>query len=165
MGFFTPSSRSPYNNAHRPSSWHPSSSSRPSSWHYPSHSRPSSGHSTPRSYHSSYYKRSPRPSYIQQLLRKLKQLLRELYEYARRHPLKLAMSVIVPLLSTGVFAEAAHRFGLSLPAVVMSALGGPPAGASRVRGGGGYYGSRGYGSDGGEGLDLKSFLSLVRMFA
>lgn len=64
--------------------------------------------------------------------------------YARRHPIKIFLFVIMPLISGGVLAGFAKQFGIRLPSFLMG-----KAGASHMRGG--YYGSEGYGG-GMEGL-------------
>lgn len=91
---------------------------------------------------SSHYKRRPRDGYIAYLLHRLQRMVRELWHYARRHPVKAFFAVIVPLLSAG---GAVHgllkQFGVRLPMM---------DGAAR-RGGGGYYGSSGYSSSSGLG--------------
>lgn len=116
MGWFTPSSRSHSSN------------------HRPTYSRAGSTFSS-RS--SSYYKRRPRDGYIQRLLHKLKHLIREVMAYARRHPYKVFLLVIMPLISGGVLHSIARQFGIRLPDFLK--------GSAATRGGGGYYGSQGYG--------------------
>ncbi|CAD0093729.1 unnamed protein product [Aureobasidium mustum] len=84
---------------------------------------------------SSYYKRRPRDGYIQSLIHKLKRLIRDLWEYAQRHPFKAFMAVVVPLISAGgALHELLKQFGVKMPILFDS-------GAGR----GGYYGSSGYG--------------------
>ncbi|KAG9562523.1 hypothetical protein KCU77_g3169, partial [Aureobasidium melanogenum] len=84
---------------------------------------------------SSYYKRRPRDGYIQSLLHKLKRLIRDLWEYAQRHPFKAFMAVVVPLISAGgALHSLLKQFGVRLPVMF-------DAGVGR----GGYYGSAGYG--------------------
>ncbi|KAK0659329.1 hypothetical protein DIS24_g4088 [Lasiodiplodia hormozganensis] len=148
MGWFGPS-RSPYSsgNYYSKSTW-----GRPAST-YSSHS---------------YYKRRPRDGYINRLLYKLKQLLRELYDYARRHPAKLFFMVIMPLLSSGALHGILRQFGISLPRALNTALGGAPMGGGYGARSysGGYYGSSGYGHDygrGSEGLNLGSLMSLASL--
>ena len=94
---------------------------------------------------SSYYRRSPRQGYISYLYHKLQRMLRELWYYARRHPMKAFFAVIVPLLSAGGAIHGLMRqFGVRVP--------GLDGGARRM--GGGYYGSAGYGSGRGGGGGL-----------
>lgn len=56
-------------------------------------------------------------------LRKLKRLLRDLVYYAKRHPLKVFMLVIMPLVTTGALTALLARLGLRLPPVVERMLG------------------------------------------
>jgi hypothetical protein len=70
-------------------------------------------------------------------------MLRELWYYARRHPMKAFFAVIVPLLSAGgAIHGLMKQFGVRVP--------GMDGGSRRM--GGGYYGSSGYGGGGGGGL-------------
>jgi len=114
-----------------------------------SHSKPgyarSSGGSSSSSHRgssSSRYKRSPRDGYIQAMVRKFKRMLHQLYEYARRHPYKIFFMVIMPLISGGALHKMARQFGVSLPDFLKGNA------AHSSRGGGGYYGSEGYGHGG-----------------
>jgi len=119
-----------------------------------SHRRPSSSRFSTSSRHSSdygrsgssFYKRRPRDGFINRLLYKLKHLIRELWYYARRNPLKVFAFVIMPLISGGVLASFARQFGIQLPSFLMGSAGGSATGL-----GGGYYGSAGYGGDFGGG--------------
>jgi hypothetical protein len=90
---------------------------------------------------SSHYKRRPRDGYISYLVHRLQRLLRELWQYFRRHPVKAFFAVIVPLISAGgAVGGLLKAMGFRIPPGVSSVFGG-----STNRGGGGYYGSRGYG--------------------
>ncbi|OQO13146.1 hypothetical protein B0A48_02610 [Cryoendolithus antarcticus] len=90
---------------------------------------------------SSYYKRRPRDGYVSMLIHKLQRMIKELWYYARRHPVKAFFAVVVPLLSAGgAVGGLLKGFGVHLP----SALG--AMGGQASRGGGGYYGSSGYGA-------------------
>ncbi|KAB5580009.1 hypothetical protein GE09DRAFT_1254311 [Coniochaeta sp. 2T2.1] len=71
----------------------------------------------------SYYKRSPRPSFIQRSLKQVKRLLRDLVYYAKRHPLKVFALVIMPLVTGGFLTALLARFGLRLPAGLERMLG------------------------------------------
>jgi hypothetical protein len=87
---------------------------------------------------SSYYKRRPRDGYISYLIHKLQRMIKELWYYARRHPIKAFFAVIVPLLSAGGAIHGLMRqFGMRMP----FGLDG-----KTTRMGGGYYGSAGYNS-------------------
>jgi hypothetical protein len=70
-------------------------------------------------------------------------MVKELWTYARRHPVKAFFAIIVPMLSAGgAIGGLLKGFGIRMPAGLDSFGGG-----SR-RGGGGYYGSEGYSSGG-----------------
>ena len=74
-------------------------------------------------------------------MHKLQRMIKELWTYARRHPVKAFFAVVVPLLSAGgAIGGLLKSFGIRMP------LG---MGGSSRGGGGGYYGSRGYGGDSG----------------
>lgn len=65
---------------------------------------------------SSAYKRSPRQGYINYLFHKLQRMLRELWYYARKHPLKAFFAVVVPLLSAGgAIHGLMKQFGVRVP--------------------------------------------------
>ncbi|KAI2619299.1 hypothetical protein GGR54DRAFT_138540 [Hypoxylon sp. NC1633] len=86
------------------------------------------GNSSTRSFFSlgrsnSYYRRQPRSSFVQRTLKKLKRLLRDLMYYAKRHPLKVFMLVIMPLITGGALTALLARFGLRLPPSVERMLG------------------------------------------
>ncbi|KAK3329787.1 hypothetical protein B0H66DRAFT_37822 [Apodospora peruviana] len=114
----------------------------------------------------SYYKRSPRPNFVSRVLKRLKRLLRDLVYYAKRHPVKVFMLVIMPLITGGALTALLAKFGLRLPAAVTSMMGlagkaatGDSIGlvgeavrmASGGLSGGGGSGSRGGGGGGGYG--------------
>lgn len=72
-------------------------------------------------------------------------MLKELWYYAQRHPMKAFFAVVVPLLSAGGAVHGLMRqFGVRVPMM---------GGAAR-RSGGGYYDSRGYDGDRGGGGGL-----------
>ncbi|KAH8675925.1 hypothetical protein BX600DRAFT_189793 [Xylariales sp. PMI_506] len=64
---------------------------------------------------SSYYKRQPRANFVQRMYKQLKRLLRDLVHYAKRHPMKVFMLVIMPLITGGALTALLARFGLRLP--------------------------------------------------
>ncbi|KAK8088266.1 hypothetical protein PG997_003227 [Apiospora hydei] len=72
---------------------------------------------------SSYYKRQPRNSFVQRMYKKLKRLLRDLVYYAKRHPMKVFMLVIMPLITGGALTALLARFGLKLPPGIERMLG------------------------------------------
>ncbi|KAH8815386.1 hypothetical protein F5884DRAFT_667289 [Xylogone sp. PMI_703] len=75
---------------------------------------------------SSYYKRSPRNGYIKKLYAQLQHLLRKLLRYLKKHPFRVFMLVIVPLITGGALTAMLARFGLRLPPSIERALGGKP---------------------------------------
>lgn len=84
-------------------------------------------------------------------------MLRELWAYARRHPMKAFFAVIVPLLSAGGAIHGIMRqFGVRVP--------GMDGGTRTMRGG--YYGSKGYGSDRGGGWmdNAGSLMQIAKAF-
>ncbi|KAK0356859.1 hypothetical protein LTR91_009956 [Friedmanniomyces endolithicus] len=98
---------------------------------------------------SSYYKRRPRDGYITYLLHKLQRMIKELWAYARRHPVKAFFAVVVPLLSAGgAIGGLMRQFGVRLPMGGMGMMGG--LGGGRGMGGEGFGGGRG--GFGGEGM-------------
>ncbi|KAJ9659205.1 hypothetical protein H2201_007469 [Coniosporium apollinis] len=167
MGWFTPShspSRRPsYNHNHRTSSHHSSHG------HTSTHNRPAP--STFSRTSSSYYRRHPKPraGYIARLLHKLRALLRELWYLAKRHPARVFLLVVMPLISGGVLQQMARRVGVRLPGWLGAAVG---QAGGRGRGfEGGYYGSAGYGSSGfggygggGLGGGVGGLMQAVRLF-
>jgi hypothetical protein len=81
---------------------------------------------------SSYYKRSPREGYLKSAYAKLRRLLRDLVYYMKKHPMKVFMLVIMPLITGGALTGLLAKFGLRLPPGVEKMFGG----ASRGGGGG-----------------------------
>lgn len=69
------------------------------------------------------------------MIRSIKKLIRDIYRYARHHPVKVFMLVILPLLTSGVLPKLLAVVGLRLPHGVASALGSSGAGAARGFGG------------------------------
>ena len=55
--------------------------------------------------------------------KKLKRLLRDLMYWAKRHPVKVFMLVIMPLITGGALTALLARFGLRLPAGIQRMLG------------------------------------------
>ncbi|KAJ5736699.1 uncharacterized protein N7483_001824 [Penicillium malachiteum] len=170
MGWFDgPSSRSSTSNGYvrrrtssRASS--PRKSSLYSTYHR-GHSAPSifslgrgsGGRSSPSvfSSFSSSSRARPREGFVQRLIRSIKKLFRDIYRYAREHPLKVFMLVILPLLTSGILPKLLAMIGIRLPHGVMGALGGAPAGARGLE----------MGSSSGLSDSVKSLVSLAKMFA
>ncbi|KAJ6020827.1 hypothetical protein N7540_006331 [Penicillium herquei] len=119
--------------------------------------RGSGGRSSPSvfsSFSSSSRRARPREGFVQRLIHSIKKLFRDIYRYAREHPLKVFMLVILPLLTSGILPKLLAMIGIRLPHGVMGALGGAPAGARGLE-----MGSSGL-SD-----SVKSLVSLAKMFA
>jgi len=51
------------------------------------------------------------------MIRQLRHLLRDLKYYARKHPLKVFMLIIMPLLTGGALHSVLRKFGIRLPGV------------------------------------------------
>ncbi|CAK7220726.1 hypothetical protein SCUCBS95973_004260 [Sporothrix curviconia] len=64
---------------------------------------------------SSYYRRQPRTSFMQRAYKKLKRLIRDLIYYAKKHPMKVFMLAIMPLITGGALTALLARFGLRMP--------------------------------------------------
>ncbi|CAL8577059.1 hypothetical protein XPA_002908 [Xanthoria parietina] len=106
---------------------------------------------------SSYYKRRPRDGYIQRMIHEIKKMLRNLVSYARRHPVKVVMLVIMPLITGGALHNILRQFGIRLPAGWSSLVGGD---------GGGRAGYDSMSSFGGGGVDggIQSAMKIAKMF-
>ncbi|PKS06491.1 hypothetical protein jhhlp_007239 [Lomentospora prolificans] len=72
---------------------------------------------------SSYYKRSPRKGFMHRAYKKLKEILRDIVKYAKRHPMKVFLLLLVPLITGGALTALLARFGLRLPAGIERLLG------------------------------------------
>jgi len=87
---------------------------------------------------SSHYKRSPRTGYLKRAYAQLRRLLRDLLYYLKRHPMKVFMLVIMPLITGGALTGLLARFGIRLPGGLEKMFGGHAgAGAGIGRGAGG----------------------------
>jgi hypothetical protein len=78
---------------------------------------------------SSYSRRRPRDGYIERMLYKVKKMIRDLWYYARRNPVKVFMMVIMPLVTGGALTKVLQQFGIRLPPGMFG-------GAGKGRGGG-----------------------------
>ncbi|KAK0660515.1 hypothetical protein QBC41DRAFT_40337 [Cercophora samala] len=72
---------------------------------------------------SSYYKRSPRPTFLSKLHKKIRRLLRDLLNHAKRHPLKVFMLVIMPLVTGGFLTALLAKVGIRLPKFIERMIG------------------------------------------
>lgn len=52
---------------------------------------------------------------MQRTYKRLKRLIRDLVHYAKRHPWKVFILVVMPLITTGVLGGLLARFGLRIP--------------------------------------------------
>ncbi|KAJ5650064.1 uncharacterized protein N7484_003787 [Penicillium longicatenatum] len=103
---------------------------------------------------SSSRRARPREGFVQRMIRAIKKLFRDIYRYAREHPMKVLMLVVLPLLTSGVLPKLLAMIGIRLPHGVMGALGGSS-------------GARGMGGMESKGLSesVNSLMSLAKMFA
>lgn len=141
------------------------------STHHARHSAPSifgfgagGGRSSPSvfsSFSGSSRRARPRDGFVQRMVRSIKKLLRDIYRWARKHPIKVFLLVIVPLLTSGVLPKLLAMVGLRLPHGVASALGGGPGPGARAMGGGGGGGMQ----SGGISESVNSLVSIAKMFA
>ncbi|PYH94436.1 hypothetical protein BO71DRAFT_229576 [Aspergillus ellipticus CBS 707.79] len=134
MGWFDrkPSSSSSHHHVRRRSS--PSGRSTYSSQHA-RHSAPSlfsitgggsrTGRSSPSVFSSSSSRRArPRSGFVQRVVRSIKRMLRDIYDYARRNPVKVLILVVIPLLTSGVLQKLLAMIGIRLPKNIFG--GNPP---------------------------------------
>ncbi|PKY04020.1 hypothetical protein P168DRAFT_150435 [Aspergillus campestris IBT 28561] len=112
-----------------------------------------------RSTYSTHHARRPRSGFVHRVVRYIKRLLRDIYDYARRHPFKVLIMVVIPLLTSGVLQKLLGMIGIRIP----KSLGGL-AGSGGL---GGHGGHGGHGSRGGENTmadNLKGLMSVAKMF-
>ncbi|KAI9893996.1 MAG: hypothetical protein M1814_004766 [Vezdaea aestivalis] len=129
-----------------------------------------SHHSNSGRHHSSssYYKRSPREGYVSHMIRKVRRMLRDLWYYAQRHPVKVFTLVILPLLTGGALTKILATMGVRLPPGLFggSGRGGGFGGSSygeygESSGGGGLANLAGMAAGGG---GVGSVIQLAKMF-
>lgn len=89
------------------------------------------------------------------MLSQIKRYLRRLYDYARRHPVKLLM-MILPLLTGGALAGLLAKFGIRLPRGIEGMIGGKHGSV------GGGSGMGGMGAMGGGGVE--GMMKMAKMF-
>lgn len=78
----------------------------------------------------------PRDGYLNRMYRQLRRLLRDLLYYLKKHPMKVFMLVIMPLITGGALTGLLRQFGIRLP-MGMTKLFGGMGGTSIGRGAGG----------------------------
>ncbi|KAL3417834.1 hypothetical protein PVAG01_10844 [Phlyctema vagabunda] len=71
---------------------------------------------------------SSRPGYIKKLYAQLRRLLRDLVYYMKKHPMKVFVLVIMPLLTGGALSGLLQRFGIRLPGGLDKMFGGAAGG-------------------------------------
>ncbi|KAI9880416.1 MAG: hypothetical protein M1830_003456 [Pleopsidium flavum] len=112
---------------------------------------------------SSQYRRRPRDGYIRRMIHQLKRILRDLYGYARRHPVKVFMLVIMPLITGGALHNVLKQFGIRLPSAMFD---GTAGGRGRYDGVYSSYSGRsgGAGAGGLSGGTIQSMMKIAQMF-
>lgn len=91
------------------------------------------------------------------MIRSIKRLFRDISRYARHHPMKVFLMVIVPLITSGVLVKLLAMVGLRLPQGVLSALGGGASHGAR----GGFGEAQGLGFPEG----ISGLMNLAKVFA
>ncbi|KAB8230676.1 hypothetical protein ETB97_003053 [Aspergillus alliaceus] len=104
------------------------------STHHSRHSTPSvfsfnsggsrAGRSSPSAYSSSSRRARPRSGFVQKVVHIIKRLLRDIYKYAREHPIKVLLLVLIPLLTSGVLQKLFAMIGIRLPKNIFGGQGG-----------------------------------------
>lgn len=56
------------------------------------------------------------------MVSQLRRILRDLYGYARRHPVKVFMLVIMPLITGGALHKVLGSFGVRLPSAMFAGM-------------------------------------------
>ncbi|KAL2864573.1 uncharacterized protein BJX67DRAFT_205672 [Aspergillus lucknowensis] len=116
------------------------------STHHSRHSAPSvfsfsgsrTGRSSPSVFSSSSRRARPRSGFIQRIVRYIRRLFRDIIHYARRHPMKVLLLVVVPLITSGVLYKLFGMIGIHLPKHI---FGGSSSSSSRSGGDGGMAGN------------------------
>ncbi|KAL5333755.1 hypothetical protein BJX70DRAFT_46452 [Aspergillus crustosus] len=119
------------------------------STHHSRHSAPSifsfsgsrTGRSSPSVFSSTSSSRRARPrsGFIQRIIRYIRRLFRDISSYARKHPMKVLMLVVVPLITSGVLVKLFAMIGIHLPKHIFG--GSSSSSSSRSGGDGGMAGN------------------------
>ena len=88
--------------------------------------------------------------------------MRNFYGYVRRHPVKVFMLVIMPLITGGALHNILKQFGIRLPAGLSSFMGASGLGRSGFPSIGDFGGGGG-GGGGGQG-GIQSVMNIAKMF-
>ena len=91
------------------------------------------------------------------MIHKIKQIMRDAYGYARRHPMKVFMLVIMPLITGGALSKILKQFGIRLPVGMFGGIGRSAYGDSSSGRGGAY-------SDLGGGGGIQGIMKIAQMF-
>jgi hypothetical protein len=86
-----------------------------------------------------------------------------LIDYAKRHPMKVFMLVVMPLVTGGALHNMLRGMGIHLPASIASFMGGGDARAAASGFGAGFPGGDGPGHQGG-GVGLEQVVNIAKMF-
>lgn len=132
--------------------------------------------SSSKRHYSSSSRAQPRRNLTNRLMTRLRRFIRDLYYYMRRHPLKVFILVIMPLLTGGALTKILSQFGVRLPRGLEKLVGGGGGGRGGMEGyqKERYYargGARDFGSGsslpgmgGGIGENLGGLLKVAKMF-
>lgn len=91
------------------------------------------------------------------MIHQIRKMFRNLVSYARRHPVKVFMLVIMPLITGGALHNILRQFGIRLPAGLSSLVGGYGSGR------GGYDSMNSFGGGGNDG-GLQTVMKITKMF-
>lgn len=69
----------------------------------------------------------PRKGFVKRVVRSIRQVLRDIHDYAREFPYKTFFMVIVPLIATGVLQKLLGFIGIKLPKRIFGRLARPPS--------------------------------------
>ncbi|KAL4940813.1 hypothetical protein BDV06DRAFT_15376 [Aspergillus oleicola] len=123
------------------------SHSTPSIFDFGSGSTRGAGRSSPSVFSSSSRRARPRSGFIQRVVRYIRRLFRDITNYAKRHPMKVLLLVVVPLITSGVLVKLFAMIGIHLPKHIFG--GGP--------------GERSGGNDGGMVGNINGLMNIAKM--
>ncbi|KAK2812401.1 hypothetical protein FQN50_001402 [Emmonsiellopsis sp. PD_5] len=109
---------------------------------------------------SSSRRAKPRSGFISRMVRRIRRLFRDIMHYAKKHPMKVFVMVIMPLITGGVLQKMLGVVGIRLP----PSLGGLKGGQSKGGRSGGGIGDLMGGGGGGIGDSVGGLVSLAKMF-
>jgi hypothetical protein len=91
------------------------------------------------------------------MMDRIRRWLREIYAYARQHPIKVFLLVIVPLLIGGVLQKLLATIGIRLPQGLMGGMSGLSGNQGGLQG-------LGNAGSGGLGGSVQSLMNIAKMF-